>query len=122
MPETSDNGSSTATMSARAGTSNTSTVSRTNVAPQTSTTSSARSQTSISTVSETPAREEVSMLLEKELSLAVGVLTTHACSEEGLEDATNLLLHLSKSASALRLLIIRLSLEGAQKLGGLLAS
>uniref|UniRef100_F6XN27 HECT-type E3 ubiquitin transferase n=1 Tax=Ciona intestinalis TaxID=7719 RepID=F6XN27_CIOIN len=119
-------GTSTATMGARAGTSNTSTVGRSTAAPQTSTTSSSRSQGSISTISETPAtsgaKEDTALQLEKELSLTVGVLTTHACSEEGLEDATTLLLHLSKSAPALRLLIIRLSLEGAQKLGGLLAS
>jgi E3 ubiquitin-protein ligase HUWE1 len=54
--------------------------------------------------------------------MAVRVLTSHACSEEGLEDATSLLLQLSKSAPPLRLVIIRLLLEGAQKLGGLLAA
>ncbi|XP_076800643.1 E3 ubiquitin-protein ligase HUWE1-like isoform X1 [Clavelina lepadiformis] len=116
--------STTATMSARAGTSNTSTVGKSHLDSLTSTTASSRSHGSISTASETPAglsRDEKESVMEKELSLAVGVLTSHACSEEGLEDATSLLLQLSKSTPTLRLLIIRLLLEGAQKLGGLLA-
>ena len=101
-------------MSAHAGTSNTSTVGRSEFSCLTNTTSSSRSHGSISTASETPVapREEKHDHLEKELSIAVGVLTSHACSEEGLEDATSLLLQLSKSSSSLRLLIIRLLLEG----------
>ena len=107
--------STTATMSARAGTSNTSTVGKSHLDSLTSTTASSRSHGSISTASETPAglsRDEKESVMEKELSLAVGVLTSHACSEEGLEDATSLLLQLSKSTPTLRLLIIRLLLEG----------
>ena len=50
--------------------------------------------------------------MKEELSVAVGVLTSHACSEEGLEDATALLLQLSNSAIPLRSLIITLLLEG----------
>ena len=110
--------SATATMSARAGTSNTSTVGRSEFSCLTNTTSSSRSHGSISTASETPAaiREDKPVYLEKELSMAVGVLTSHACSEEGLEDATSLLLQLSKSSSTLRLLVIRLLLEGKEEL------
>nr|CAB3254981.1 E3 ubiquitin-protein ligase HUWE1-like [Phallusia mammillata] len=119
-----ESSSATATMSAHAGTSNTSTVGRSTFQSLTSTTSSSRSQGSISTVSEAPvtSKEEKRVDMEKELSVAVGVLTSHACSEEGLEDATSLLLQLSKATPGIRQMIVQLSFEGAQKLGTLLAA
>ena len=45
------------------------------------------------------------------------VLISKWCSEEGLEDATNLLLQLSKASSAMRNTVLKLLLEGARKLG-----
>ncbi|CAG2109884.1 unnamed protein product, partial [Medioppia subpectinata] len=54
---------------------------------------------------------------EEQLKLAVDVLTSKSCSEEGLEDATALLLRLSRSCSATRTVVLRLLLNGAQELG-----
>jgi len=45
-------------------------------------------------------------------------LTSKWCSEEGLEDATNLLLQLSKANNDLQELVLKLLLEGAKELGG----
>ena len=45
------------------------------------------------------------------------VLTSKSCSEEGLEDATNLLLQLSRANSATRDTVLTLLLGGAQQLG-----
>jgi len=45
------------------------------------------------------------------------VLTSKWCSEEGLEDATNLLLQLSKTNSELQELVLKLLLVGARELG-----
>jgi len=109
----------TATMGAQAGTSNTSTVGRSNFTSMTSTTASSHSLGSITTISETPAggsqqKKPGAVDMETELSVAVGVLTSHACSEEGLEDATTLLLQLSKASSNIRLHIIQLSFEGTR--------
>nr|XP_039271692.1 E3 ubiquitin-protein ligase HUWE1-like isoform X2 [Styela clava] len=108
--------SSTATMGARACTSYTSTVGQATMDTKTATTSSTQSHGSISfpslshdSVATTP--------LEKELELAVQILTSHACSEDGLEDATTLLFHLSKTQPVLRPIIIRLLLHGAQEIG-----
>ncbi|XP_061178702.1 E3 ubiquitin-protein ligase HUWE1-like [Saccostrea echinata] len=62
-------------------------------------------------------REEGSVVLEDRLQLAVQVLTSKSCSEEGLEDATNLLLQLSYANSATRQAVLKLLLEGARVLG-----
>ncbi len=51
------------------------------------------------------------------LKLAVEVLTSKACSEEGLEDVNALLLNLSYGPEPTRDTILRLLLEGAQQLG-----
>jgi len=53
----------------------------------------------------------------EQLKLAVDVLTSKSCSEEGLEDATALLLRLSRSCLATRSVVLRLLLNGAQELG-----
>ena len=45
------------------------------------------------------------------------VLTSKWCSEEGLEDATNLLLQLSKANTELQELVLKLLLVGARELG-----
>ena len=45
------------------------------------------------------------------------VLTSKACSEEGLEDATNLLLQLSWANNQTREAILQLLLDGARELG-----
>ncbi len=133
--------SNTATMGASAGTSNTSSVSRSSAAPTTATTTTDSQRGSITVTTETsppPPSSSTSDTQQRdaaasssastgaasdmrdELKVAVGVLTSHACSEEGLEDATSLLLQLSKSAVPLRSLIITLLLEGAQTLGEML--
>jgi len=61
--------------------------------------------------------EEENAVLENQLRLAVEVLTSKSCSEEGLEDATNLLLQLSRANNATRDSILRLLLGGGRHLG-----
>lgn len=54
---------------------------------------------------------------EDQLRLAVEVLTSKSCSEEGLEDVTSLLLRLSRSCPKTRDVVLRLLLDGARQLG-----
>jgi len=54
---------------------------------------------------------------DAELQLAVEVLTSKACSEEGLEDVTALLLNLSYVGTRTRESILHLLLAGARELG-----
>ncbi|XP_015788441.1 E3 ubiquitin-protein ligase HUWE1 isoform X3 [Tetranychus urticae] len=54
---------------------------------------------------------------EDAIKLAVEVLTSKSCSEAGLEDATSLLLRLSRSCPATRDIVLNLLLEGARELG-----
>ncbi|KTG02776.1 hypothetical protein cypCar_00008412, partial [Cyprinus carpio] len=56
-------------------------------------------------------------LTEKQLQLSVEVLTSHSCSEEGLEDAANILLQLSRGDAPTRDSVLRLLLSGARQLG-----
>ncbi|XP_073669096.1 E3 ubiquitin-protein ligase HUWE1 isoform X4 [Paramisgurnus dabryanus] len=56
-------------------------------------------------------------LTEKQLQLSVEVLTSHSCSEEGLEDAANILLQLSRGDGLTRDTVLRLLLSGARHLG-----
>lgn len=56
-------------------------------------------------------------ILEDQLELAVKVLTSKSCSEEGLEDATNLLVQLSWTNSSTREAVLGLLLNGARELG-----
>lgn len=55
--------------------------------------------------------------VEEQLKLAVDVLTSKSCSEEGLEDVTSLLLRLSRSCPKTRDLVLKLLLDGARTLG-----
>ena len=57
------------------------------------------------------------MISSEHLKLAVEVLTSKSCSEEGLEDVTALLLNLSYGPEPTRDNILKLLLEGAQELG-----
>ncbi|XP_027766052.1 E3 ubiquitin-protein ligase HUWE1-like, partial [Empidonax traillii] len=57
-------------------------------------------------------------LTEAQLQLSVEVLTSHSCSEEGLEDAANVLLQLSRGDAGTRDTVLRLLLSGARQLGG----
>ena len=61
-----------------------------------------------------PNREVIS---SEHLKLAVEVLTSKSCSEEGLEDVTALLLNLSYGPEPTRENILKLLLQGAQELG-----
>ncbi|XP_035825881.1 E3 ubiquitin-protein ligase HUWE1 isoform X3 [Aplysia californica] len=70
-----------------------------------------------SSAEEEAEEEEESPILYNELKLAVEVLTSKSCSEEGLEDATNLLLQLSWANSATRAAVLELLLSGARQLG-----
>ncbi|XP_058874630.1 E3 ubiquitin-protein ligase HUWE1 [Acipenser ruthenus] len=56
-------------------------------------------------------------LTEKQLQLSVEVLTSHSCSEEGLEDAANILLQLSRGDAGTRDTVLKLLLSGARHLG-----
>ncbi|KAJ8683247.1 hypothetical protein QAD02_019039 [Eretmocerus hayati] len=56
---------------------------------------------------------------EAHIRLAVQVLTSKSCSEEGLEDATALLLNLSHCPDPTRQLILKLLLEGAMELANM---
>ncbi|XP_064606987.1 E3 ubiquitin-protein ligase HUWE1-like isoform X3 [Liolophura sinensis] len=61
--------------------------------------------------------EEPPAILENQLPLAVKVLTSKACSEEGLEDATSLLLQLSRANNSTRSAVLNLLLAGGRELG-----
>ena len=61
-----------------------------------------------------PARDIIST---DQLKLAVEVLTSKSCSEEGLEDVTALLLNLSYGPEPTRDNILKLLLQGSQELG-----
>lgn len=56
-------------------------------------------------------------LFVSQLHLAIDVLTSKSCSEDGLEDATNLLLQLSKANNATRVAVLELLLQGARQMG-----
>ena len=57
------------------------------------------------------------VVLERHLRLAVNVLTSGVCSEDGLEDATTLMLQISRLNSATRQTVLGLLLEQAQQIG-----
>lgn len=54
---------------------------------------------------------------EEQLRLAVDVLTSKSCSEEGLEDVQSLLLKLSQNDPVIRDIVLKLLLQGAKQLG-----
>lgn len=66
-----------------------------------------------------PSKEQSVAAPEGHLRLAVQVLTSKSCSEEGLEDATALLLNLSHCPDPTRQLILKLLLEGAMELANM---
>ncbi|CAL1528834.1 unnamed protein product [Lymnaea stagnalis] len=66
---------------------------------------------------ETDLEEEDNPILYNQLKLAVEVLTSKSCSEEGLEDATNLLLQLSWVNTSTGAAVLELLLSGARQLG-----
>lgn len=53
------------------------------------------------------------------LRLAIEVLTSKSCSEEGLEDATSLLLNLSQCSNVTRSFILNLLIDGSKYLAGI---
>jgi len=59
---------------------------------------------------------------EDQIQLAVEVLTSKACSEEGLEDVTALLLNLSYGGAQTRESILHLLLAGARQLGNVVSA
>jgi len=59
--------------------------------------------------------EKEPSILIGQLRMAVNVLTAGTCSDEGLEDATTLLLHLSRTEPLTRDSVLDLLLEGAQE-------
>ena len=64
--------------------------------------------------------EKTSVVMETHLRLVVNVLTSGKCSEEGLEDATTLLLQISRLSAKTRDSVLQLLLEGARDIGGTL--
>ncbi|XP_078678082.1 E3 ubiquitin-protein ligase HUWE1-like isoform X6 [Branchiostoma floridae x Branchiostoma belcheri] len=73
--------------------------------------------TSTSSVFDDSAGRATNIMLEKQLQLAVDILTSHSCSEEGLEDATNVLLQLSRIDNQTRESVLKLLLQGGRQLG-----
>ncbi|GFT18781.1 e3 ubiquitin-protein ligase HUWE1 [Nephila pilipes] len=61
--------------------------------------------------------EDEKKIMKHYLKLAVEVLTSKTCSEEGLEDATALLLRLSRGCIKTRRTVLFLLLDGARQLG-----
>lgn len=82
----------------------------------TGTTSTGKQRATVSII-ESDNKMASSGLTEKQLQLSVEVLTSHSCSEEGLEDAANILLQLSRGDGATRDTVLRLLLSGARHLG-----
>ena len=64
---------------------------------------------------------QLSCVKEEQIQLAVEVLTSKACSEEGLEDVTALLLNLSYGGAQTRESILLLLLAGARQLGNVVS-
>ncbi|XP_032242084.2 E3 ubiquitin-protein ligase HUWE1 isoform X2 [Nematostella vectensis] len=63
-------------------------------------------------------KEKVQTIVsDNHLQLAVTVLTGGSCSEDGLEDATTLLLQISRLSTSTRNTVLAHLLEGAQRLG-----
>ncbi|XP_068082120.1 E3 ubiquitin-protein ligase HUWE1 [Anabrus simplex] len=67
-------------------------------------------------------KEESVPITEQHLKLAINVLTSKSCSEEGLEDATALLLNLSNCPDPTKDMILRLLLDGAMDLANMVNS
>lgn len=81
-----------------------------------------REDSTLLTAAAAPAAKDIpeqkaSMVKESHLRLVVNVLTSGMCSEEGLEDATTLLLQVSRLNSQTRDSVLQLLLEGARRIG-----
>lgn len=68
------------------------------------------------TVSAPSTNESLLPNSEDQLRLAIEVLTSKSCSEEGLEDATSLLLNMSQCSNQTRTIILNLLIRGAKDL------
>ena len=73
--------------------------------------------TAASTATKDIPEQKASMVKESQLRLVVNVLTSGMCSEEGLEDATTLLLQVSRLNPQTRDSVLHLLLEGARRIG-----
>ena len=77
----------------------------------------AESDTSAGGTATDAATQERSLIAADHLRLAVEVLTSKSCSEQGLEDVNALLLNLSHGHEPTRDTILKLLLQGARELG-----
>lgn len=84
---------------------------------QASTADSSLLTTATVTVPKEHMDEKTSVVMESHLRLVVNVLTSGTCSEEGLEDATTLLLQISRLNPQTRDSVLQLLLEGARRIG-----
>ena len=84
------------------------------------TTASASTAQSLQKSAEPLPDEGPSIVMEEHLRLAVSVLTSGTCSEEGLEDATTLLLQIARVNTKTHDSVLHLLLEGARRTGELL--
>lgn len=84
------------------------------------TTNASTSAQSSTRLKSTPIELDEKCLPESQdsLRLAIEVLTSKSCSEEGLEDATSLLLNLSQCSNVTRTFILNLLIDGAKYLAG----
>lgn len=73
--------------------------------------------TAASTATKDIPEQKASMVKESHLRLVVNVLTSGMCSEEGLEDATTLLLQVSRLNPQTRDSVLQLLLEGVRRIG-----
>lgn len=113
LPENKDSASTeNATTNSSTGTADSSRQTVDSNAPKQSETSTQQSEIQ---TAENDDEVDESILPESEthLRLAIDVLTSKSCSEEGLEDATLLLLNLSQCSNRTRTLIIELLISGA---------
>ena len=73
--------------------------------------------TTSNTIPKDHPEQKTSVVMESHLRLVVNVLTSGMCSEEGLEDATTLLLQISRLNPQTRDSVLQLLLEGARNIG-----
>lgn len=93
----------------------------TSTAPTLTSTSTSTAPTSARSSKPAPIELDERCLPESQdsLRLAIEVLTSKSCSEEGLEDATSLLLNLSQCSNVTRTFILNLLIDGAKYLAGI---
>lgn len=87
-------------------------------------TSASAAATSANHIKPVPVQLDEKCLPESQdnLRLAIEVLTSKSCSEEGLEDATSLLLNLSQCSNVTRTFILNLLIDGTKYLAGIVQS